>query len=1062
MVDAARITTVVASAGTGKTTRLVSDIAAAVIDHAPESVLATTFTVKAAAELIERARATLFEAGRAAEAARLLGARCGTVNSVCAQIVAECAIDLGRSPQAHVLPEAAADRLLRVAAAPVFEQHAAELNALSDAFGHYEPRRMGEKRPDWRDDVRRIVELARANGLGADALAQSAAQSVASFAPLLASVSMLTEHELDERLFSAIDQALAVWPVSPSVEAKKCHETLIEAQTARSKGALVNWQRWGKLAKVKCALMDGPDLQAALDAVRRAASAHPGHPRLRRDCERFIWLTFTCAAESLQAFQDYKSARGLVDFVDQESLALQALTDNGVRQRLSERIRSVFVDEFQDSSPLQIAIFTALAEFVDASTWVGDPKQAIYGFRNADSALTQAAFDGVAAGRDGAQEVLARSYRSRSALVHFANAAFGPAFEAMGLPSREHAFSGTERQDAGIARAALGVWELGGIAAKQCEALAAQIQAVLAEAESWPVSTRSGAQRPIIPSDIVVLCRSNDDMRQVARALAAQGLQVAVAREGWIGTPHGQLVHACLRWIADDVDTIALAELARFFDDDPQSDRWLAAAASASPTALRDKVPVATDLASFREQLLALTPAELVDAVIALPLIQQRCAHWGELPTALDDLEALRGFVREFEEACAREGAPATAAGLVLALAAEPPQRPASLQADAVQVMTYHAAKGLEWPLVVLTSLHHAPRPRLFEPVADAEGAVDWRDPLGSRWIRFWPWPYGLQKQNVGLDQTAPASPLGQRAARQARDEETRLLYVGVTRARDYLIFAPVAGSAPKWLSVLNDSSGADHVRLPRERGEAFEVGGLTFDADWLKLTSPDARAATAATATHVGLPRAARPRLPLRRTPSSEASDSRFSVSERLTLGPRLPITGAPDMQRLGEAVHAIFAADQRNAEAASRLTCAQKVLDRWGVREIAAADVLAACDRLSAFVSARWRRATLHREAPVFARVGQQLVSGRIDLVIDDPSGLVVIDHKTFPGAASQWDARAISYGSQLRLYAEALQLATGRASAACYIHLPVAGVLLRVADGQSSVEFTRSKTG
>src|SRR3546814_19010596 len=94
----AKLQAITAAAGAGKTTRIVRDIAAEVAGRPPETFLATTFTIKAADELIERARAELFLRGEAEAAPRLLSARSCTANAVCGQIVAGFALDPGRTP----------------------------------------------------------------------------------------------------------------------------------------------------------------------------------------------------------------------------------------------------------------------------------------------------------------------------------------------------------------------------------------------------------------------------------------------------------------------------------------------------------------------------------------------------------------------------------------------------------------------------------------------------------------------------------------------------------------------------------------------------------------------------------------------------------------------------------------------------------------------------------------------------------------------------------------------------------------------------------------------------
>lgn len=1048
------INTVVASAGAGKTTRIVNDIAAEVAVRDPESIVATTFTVKAADELIERSRARLFQAGLPDKAARLLGARFGTINAICGQIVAENAIGLGRSPRAEVIPEAGAGRVFAVSADAAIERHAPVLNDLGDAMGFFEPKRAPDvERFDWRTTVRRLIELARSNGLGEEALERSADRSVESFLALLPAPAVAGGDRLDADLAAAVTAAIAAVPAELSATAKSSVALLRQVNAGNGRNERLSWPDWARLSKVGCAKKDGPALVDAMETVCRAASRHPEHPLLREHCMLFIRTIFTCAAEALSAFQAHKSERGLLDFIDQEALALDVLRDPGMAARLGERIGRVFVDEFQDSSPLQIAIFTAISELVDASTWVGDPKQAIYGFRNADSVLTQAAFAGVAALSSGRQDTLTKSYRSREGIISFANAAFAPSLAAMGLDPADHAFAGTARSDQGFDHSPLSVWWLEGKLELQYAALAAAIRDAIAPDSGWQVDDRGGGVRSLGAGDVAILCRSRADIAKAASALGRLGVRVAVEREGLAHTPHVELIMAAFRWVADPTDRLALAELARFIADDPESDAWLtAAAADDQSAALRAAVPIVPQLDALRETILSLTPSELVDAVMVLPEITRRIETWGDVATRFDDLEALRGFARSYEESCASSGAPATPSGLILALSAQEPPRPRSLRDDAVKVMTYHGAKGLEWPCVILTGLNKEPKPRLFEPVAEADGAIDWRDPLANRWIRYWPWPYSSQSKDVRLDETALASPLGQEAAIRARDEEARLLYVGVTRARDHLVFAPPAKGDLKWLEVL-DGAQPGYVTLPRTEANTVQAGQNAFPARTATLASDDAPIVRLVIEPFVSVSRPPSTRPPLHRRPSAADDGETYIVVEKIQLGPRLALTGTPDMTRLGEAVHAIIAADRVGMPHPDRLARAQAILDRWQVNQVGTHDVLDASDRLFAHIDSRWPDGRLHRETPVSARIGNQLVDGRIDLLVEHDGGLAVIDHKAFPGSRDSWETRAAGYGPQLALYSEALDKARPGIPCELYVHMPIVGALLRVTRAATS---------
>ena len=83
----------------------------------------------------------------------------------------------------------------------------------------------------------------------------------------------------------------------------------------------------------------------------------------------FIALVFDVAARGLSAYQEHKKHVGVIDFVDQETMALEVLRHETVREELREQLDLVLIDEFQDTSPLQLAIFLELAAEV-----LNDPK----------------------------------------------------------------------------------------------------------------------------------------------------------------------------------------------------------------------------------------------------------------------------------------------------------------------------------------------------------------------------------------------------------------------------------------------------------------------------------------------------------------------------------------------------------------------------------------------------------------------------------------------------------------------------------------------------------------
>lgn len=524
-------------------------------------------------------------------------------------------------------------------------------------------------------------------------------------------------------------------------------------------------------------------------------------------------------------------------------------------------------------------------------------------------------------------------------------------------------------------------------------------------------------------------------------------------RGSLFAAPEAQLVASALRWVADRGDRLAMVEMARLIGDPADPSAWLSALGSPEPDeALAALVPFADVLEGLRERQVGSTPGETVDAVILATGLADVACRWGEAAERLHQLEAVRGAAAAYEQECTRLRSPATLAGLIAWLAARAPARPRSQDPDAVQVMTYHRAKGLEWPMVVLGQLEKAPKSSPFGVAVECDGEPDWRDPLAGRWLRLWAWPYGKQSKDVHMDASVAESPTGRRALRLAREEAVRLLYVGMTRARDHLVMTTAGGRPPAWLEVLDVGAGA-HVSLPAPGEDAIAVGGSSHPARSRAVRPFEGQ--SPARVARVHLPSASGPRAlrPLRVRPS-DASGPADERVVRTGLGGRLALVGDPEMDVLGEALHAFLAFDRRDLPHDVRSDKAKLILERWGVAaNLRPSDAVSASDRLWDFLHARFPGARVRREVPVHARLGSQEVAGRIDMLVETGELFAIIDHKSFPGRHELWDDKAMSHAPQLAVYADAVASVTGSKCCGTFVHMPLVGIMAEVGRAMKS---------
>jgi ATP-dependent helicase/nuclease subunit A len=1085
------ITLVSASAGSGKTTHLTTEVTSALrTDTELESLVAVTYTRKAAAELTARIRHSLIKEGEHEAAQRLPLAYVGTVHSVCLRLLQEFAIEAGLPPDISVVPGAEA-RLLREALESALQPNLRlRIEELAAKFQIRWDAKI--QRVDWITPVQDIMTLARSNRIPPEALEQMGQRSADDLLSLLEE-STTTEEELDRDCQNALACATKALADVDDGQAntKLVRETIDEILRSAQKGAL-RWVDWVRLTN----LAPGKAAKYAVAPLQLAASRVSQHPRLRAELLEYTLAIYAAAASGLVAYNQWKKRRRLVDFVDLVDGALTLLEDPTIASEIQARLSLLVVDEFQDTSPVQLALFVQLHSLAGRSIWVGDRKQCIFEFAGADPLLMEALITWV--NESGGDTLhLPVNWRARPELVTICSKLFAGAFARHGYSAEEVVVTAKRSTPERLARLApLGVWLLETKSqAGDAIAIAEGIRRLLADPAQTPVVDRATDDvRDVIPGDIAILVATNAEAERLATALWRRGVRANVARAGLLATPEGTLVTAALRALLDKRDSLSRAvidALTGYDGKEPEAwltDRlrdeqirhdgngWDAPSCDTRSAAVKVVEALVPDLEGA-------SPAEALDSVLAALDMIAIASRWPDPAQRVANLDSLRAMATDYEERCGYEREAATIAGLLRyfdeaaqevlvreEMRASDEQHAAS-DGGAVTVFTYHRAKGLEWPIVVLTSLGRAERRHAFDVWPETDRlSFDPANPLGDRWIRYWPWPFG-QSTKTPLRQRAEASEVGRAVADREERERVRLLYVGFTRARDHLVLAARLGKkgvSTDWLDELRHASGEKLLELPgdeSEEGTVFlgEAGNrVRLAARVWKLSSGDEPPLRLDTDSRTLV--FARPDAPKRTLqpywvqPSRAAADwpetakpceviECRSIGERLALGD----THGVDWSIVGNAIHDFLLADAHDLTESNRRARAERILAASDLLSVLGPDsLLRAGNQLRKWVESCWPGATWYREMPVTASIatsaGERRLSGRMDLLLVTTNGAVIIDHKSHPGGEATWEEKAREHAPQLNAYTHALE-ASGLNVVSKWLHFPVSAGVARL---------------
>ena len=844
-----KIKIISAGAGSGKTYRLTEEMVALLEKGLrPEGIIATTFTNLAATELRERVSERLLEKGLREAASRLPNALIGTVHGLGVKLLNRFAYEAGVPPEVNIMADEDRQYFFNQALATVLDPDRTDkMDALAERLSQTDPL---QGQPSWRRTLKDLCDLARVNKLGPKELSLSKERSIEELLSFLGTPEEQSPEAWNEELKIRIEETVQKLQNNEdgTIKTKKAIDELLFFQSSLRIHGGLSWNQWAKLSKLKPAKKSEQEIMN----LTAFAERHHRNRQLHEEIRAFISLMFELAADALREYEQFKKMRGLIDYNDMETLVYELLNDQGVASTLQEELDLLMVDEFQDTSPIQLAIFLKLSRFAKHVIWVGDPKQSIYGFRGAEPELMQSLLQ--QSGGLKPENILRHSWRSREEIVWVVNAHFTKAFPY--LPPEQICLNPKRRRKASseslnkadepaAMQPAIQHWHFtmdaekpkSGSAEWFDRALAQQLKTWL---ETEPRVLPKGMKkdyRPIKPAEVAILCRSNRRCLSLVEALHKVGLKGAVYRAGLLSTREVQLLLACVKYLINKRDALSIAEilflashaplgeivdsrLSFLYGEGEEQQSW--ASENSYIRVLDELRPEVTELSS----------SELLQLLQDRLDLRRVVVSWGDAEQRLANLEMLMKFALDYEDRCTRLHTAASVGGWLLWLSEQGRSgcdwQGMSQDENAIKVLTYHKSKGLEFSAVICYELESGLRnDGLWKvQVVAPEGELNPEHILSGRRLRYWVNPYGRQLGKTVLEQNLKESAVWAQEQQRSLREMTRLLYVGMTRARDYLIFPTRYKKPAVWLDLtFNQKEGGPAVLDPDVSETPWYVG---------------------------------------------------------------------------------------------------------------------------------------------------------------------------------------------------------------------------------------------
>lgn len=1034
------VTYINAGAGSGKTYTLIEKLSDLIIEGKvkPDQVILTTFTVKAANEFKEKAKARLYELGRFDDAIRLDQALIGTVHSICQQMIGKYWFRLGLAPNMGVMTEDASAYYISQSLADLPTEEELELlhsfcrNFNMQKFENFIP--TGFDYDFWKKHLTDIISFATSYEL--DDFSESEERSIAFIQKFCEGISV---NVTDEELNLMYNEARTYVGNSKRIKDKDKYYGQFDTAVRNKRDKSISWlKNLGKTFKYnygdKCGIVS-----ERLAGLWNSTEVY----ELQKS---YIKLMFSLAKHWQENFAQFKREKNLLDYNDMEKYMRLLLNDNEVAAEIGRSYRYLFVDEFQDSSPIQVKIFDALSDLMEHSFWVGDSKQAIYGFRGSDIDMVNAVVENVTNEKEGCDTYsLDTCWRSLPDIVKVNNNVFLKTFK--DVLTRDKISLNTKREN------------------KSGEQ---SLRYIITDNEIDVADYIAGmVKNGIKLSDIAVLARYNHTLDEVSQSL--QKKYCIPSNRGDIsvvGTKTCMLIEALLNIVNSDKDLLAKAKVAMLTEKDLSTKQLIESKILFDYDENNKAKDFLADVGIIK-RLMKIKPVLHQQSVATA--IETMAIELGlfDIVKKLEDnpvwgmsyLQAIINTAKVYEEHSVQMALPSTIDGFISYLETV---KPACIgDTNGVQLHTYHSCKGLQWKYVILMSLNNnvldenaVVKNNIFGTHFARDNKPTQENPYPDVYIRLVPWIY---------DKKAPDSIVSKideeiynETMKATRAEANRLLYVGMTRPRDVLILdveKKKNGRPFKWFECVGLGSVSAEVV---EDSKEWNALGVDYNFIRYSITGELSEFR------YNDINESARI-LQIEQTTDNEDRPHRYvspselsgtgNATEVCNFGCRVNFANEPsDMAVVGDCIHQIFACcigantvDDNKVKEMLRDSGLSAVISDSG-------QIMKVWSNLTSYLSNTHGKAlNIYHERPFRMERNGQTFVGSMDLVWQTESGDVLVDFKTCPmGPKAVMDTNSDHYvgryAGQLDAYSAALS-AAGEKIIARYIYYPISGLLVSV---------------